>query len=297
MKLFRNLRPPEIPPLSDSADRPLWSVMIPTHNCANTLERTLRSVLDQDPGRAMMQIQVVDDCSNKDDPEAVVRRIAGDRVEFTRQERNQGHANNFNSCIINSRGRLVHILHGDDWVKKSFYARLQAGFQTGEVGGSFCRSVYVDHEDAEVGLTDLELEQSGVIDDWFVRILSRQRLCTPSMIVRRDVYETLGGFDPSFRTAGEDWEMWVRIAANYPVWYEPAPLACYRLSRPGSLTGDAHRTTRIARDMRRACSAIQTRLQPLLKDRDLGSHLTEARLFYAGWSLNYAKLQLEPTGS
>ncbi len=173
MKLSRNLQPPAIPVLNDSADRPLWSVMVPTHNCADTLERTLRSVLDQDPGRAIMQIAVVDDCSNRDDPEAVVRKIAGDRVEFTRQVRNRGHASNFNSCIIKARGRLVHILHGDDWVRKSFYTNLETGFATGSVGASFCRSVYIDHEGAEVGLTALELEKGGVIDDWFVKILSR----------------------------------------------------------------------------------------------------------------------------
>ena len=28
---------------------------------------------------------------------------------------------------------------------------------------------------------------------------------------------------------GEDWEMWVRIAAHFPVWYEPEPLALYRV--------------------------------------------------------------------
>lgn len=296
MKLFRNSRPPEIPVLSDSPDRPLWSVMIPTHNCANTLERTLRSVLNQDPGRAMMQIQVVDDCSNKDDPEAVVRRIAGDRVEFTRQERNQGHANNFNSCIINSRGRLVHNLHGDDWVKDSFYVRLQSAFETdASVGAAFCRSIYIGHDDTEAGVTDLELEQEGVIDDWLVRILRQQRVCTPSMVVRREVYERLGGFDPGLGTA-EDWEMWVRIAAHYPVWYEPTALACYRLSRPGSLTGLSHQTTRIARNMRRACNTIQARLQPIIADRKLEPHLTAARLFYAGWSLNYAQQAIQTEG-
>ncbi len=116
------------------------------------------------------------------------------------------------------------------------------------------------------------------------------------MVVRRDVYEKLGGFDTNFKTAGEDWEMWVRIAAHYPVWYEPAPLACYRLSRPGSLTGAAARTTPVARDMRLACSTIQTRLQPLLKQRKLESHLTEARRFYAGWSLNYAQYSIRSEG-
>lgn len=297
MKRIRELKPPAIMGVSNSADRPLWSVMIPTYNCADTLERTLRSVLNQDPGPATMQIEVVDDCSTRDDPEPVVRNIAGERVAFIRQARNRGHVGNFNFCLSRARGHLVHILHGDDWVRDSFYANLQLAFETDRsIGAAFCRSVYVDKKDAEVGLTELEHENKGVIEDWLVRILRRQRVCTPSMVARREVYERLGGFDPRFRTAGEDWEMWVRIAAHYRVWYEPDALACYRVSRPGSLTGAALETTRLTRDMRRACRIIERRLQPLIEARELETHLTAARLFYAGWSLNHAQKAIKSDG-
>ena len=40
---------------------------------------------------------------------------------------------------------------------------------------------------------------------------------TPSIVVRRSVYERLGSFDRRLVCA-EDWEMWVRIAAHYPIW-------------------------------------------------------------------------------
>ena len=45
-----------------------------------------------------------------------------------------------------------------------------------------------------------------------------------SIAVRREAYECLGGFDARLKCS-EDWEMWVRIAARYPIWHEPAPLA------------------------------------------------------------------------
>src|SRR5215470_11545792 len=68
-------------PVPDGTTRPLWSVMIPTYNCAKYLRETLTSVLAQDPGAEQMQIDVVDDCSTEDDPEAVVREL-GSRVVF-----------------------------------------------------------------------------------------------------------------------------------------------------------------------------------------------------------------------
>ena len=202
------MTPSLIADVGDANHRPLWSVMVPTFNCADTLERTLRSVLDQDPGPFSMQIEVVDDCSTKDNPASVVRKVAGDRVTFTRHTQNRGHVGNFNSCISRARGHLVHILHGDDWVKDDFYARLQFAFESdASIGAAFCRGVYIDQDGAELGLTDLELEKPGVIHDWLARILQRQRVCTPSMVVRRKVYERLGRFDSAFTTAGEDWEM------------------------------------------------------------------------------------------
>jgi hypothetical protein len=47
------------------------------------------------------------------------------------------------------------------------------------------------------------------------------------MVVKREVYEKVGGYDERLRY-GEDWEMWVRIAASYPIGYETQPLAEYR---------------------------------------------------------------------
>ena len=54
-----------IPPVPEGTPRPLWSVMILTYNCSNYLRETLVSVLAQDPGAYVMQIEVVDDHSTK----------------------------------------------------------------------------------------------------------------------------------------------------------------------------------------------------------------------------------------
>ena len=49
-----------ISPITLKSVRPLWSVVIPTYNCAEFLKQTLTSVLSQDPGEALMEIIVVD---------------------------------------------------------------------------------------------------------------------------------------------------------------------------------------------------------------------------------------------
>lgn len=223
-----SLQAPEIAPLESDARRARWSVMIPTYNCSRLLEDALASVLAQDPGPEMMQIEVVDDASS-DDPQSVVSRLGNGRVAFHRQPRNLGVSRNLTDCIRRSRGEIVHILHGDDLVLPGFYAAMDRAFRDQPlVGAAFCRQIFMDSHGRRQGLSALERPTAGLLADAASHLAAEQRIMTPSICVRRSVYERLGGFLESLVCA-EDWEMWVRIAASYLVWYEPEPLAMYRM--------------------------------------------------------------------
>ena len=251
-----------VAPVPAGVPRPRWSVMIPTYNCAAYLRETLGSVLAQDPGPDAMQIEVVDDCSTRDDPEAVVREVGGGRVAFHRQERNVGHTRNFDTCLQRARGELVHLLHGDDYVLDGFYRTLGRAFDARpEIGAAFCRYVAVDQDGRHVADAPMLQPRSGVIEDWLATIAEGQRLQPPTIVVRRAVYERIGGFDRRIREYGEDWEMWVRIAAAYPVWHEVEPLAAYRM-HGSSLTGRSMRTGQNMRDIRTAIEINHALLPP-----------------------------------
>jgi glycosyltransferase involved in cell wall biosynthesis len=238
-----------IPTLPDGA-RPRWSVMIPTFDCARYLEATLRSVLAQDPGPEAMQIEVVDDHSTADDPEDVVARLGGGRVGFHRQPQNVGVVANLNSCLQRSRGEVVHLLHGDDLVVDGFYQTIGARLREHpDAGAAYCRHLYVDEHGRGLDVAPQDPPSSGILADGARFLAAEQRIMTPCIVVRRSVYEQLGGFDDRLACA-EDWEMWVRVAARFPVYYEEQPLACYRL-RDGSNTG---------RNLRSGLSVDHTRL-------------------------------------
>jgi GT2 family glycosyltransferase len=256
-----------IPPVPDEIPRPLWSVMIPTYNCARYLRETLLSVLEQDPGPSEMQIEVVDDHSTQDDPQVVVEELGAGRVSFHRQSRNVGHTRNFTTCLIRSRGRLIHLLHGDDAVRPGFYATMQRPFlDHPEIGAAFCRYISMSTESHWETIGKLEAPGVGVLEGWLDRIALGQRLQTPCMVVRREVYERLASFDQRSVTTGEDWEMWVRIAAHYPVWYEPEPLALYRVHLE-SLQNRSVRTGENVRDLRRVIAINREVLPPERADQ------------------------------
>lgn len=268
----------------ESGGRPRWSVMIPSFNNTAYLERTLRSVLEQGTAPAEMQIEVVDDCSTEGDTESLVRAVAGDRAAFFRQPKNLGVARNLSSCIARTRGQLVHLLHGDDFVLPGFYDRLGQAFdQAPEIGFAFARHRYVDSDGVELGTSPLEQDQPGLLSDHLRRLASEQRICAPSIVVRRAAYERLGGFDQRLRCT-EDWEMWVRIAAAYPVWYEPAVLACYRMHDSGN-TG---RNLASGDDMAYTGKAIEMFCDYLPREM-AGSVGRHARETYACASLDMAQ--------
>ena len=87
---LKHLDFPTIKPLPKEIKRPFWSVMIPTYNNNRYLKQTLQSVLQQDPGAELMQIEIVDDCSPKEDPESVLQELEIDRISIYRQPQNIG---------------------------------------------------------------------------------------------------------------------------------------------------------------------------------------------------------------
>jgi glycosyltransferase involved in cell wall biosynthesis len=252
--------PPRIATRDASERRPYWSVMIPTYNCTELFEATLRAVLEQDPGADRMQIAVVDDCSTTRRHEDVARALAPDRIELVRQPQNRGLAGNWNTCLEQSRGHWVHILHQDDLVLPGFYERLARAGEHAEVGAAFCRHSIIDADGRELIRKPLERPTSGVLDDWLATIAQAQHVQCASIVVRRAVYERIGGFRDELHFA-LDWEMWVRISAACPVWYEPELLALYRLHE-NSQTNCLSRQSAIIPDMLKAIRIVSRSLGP-----------------------------------
>jgi glycosyltransferase involved in cell wall biosynthesis len=220
--------PPEIKPVPDPDRRPLWSVMIPVYNCSEYLIQNIRSVLQQDRGPESMQIEVIDDCSTDADVESLVQQIGNGRVGYYRQQQNVGSLRNFETCLNRATGQYIHLLHGDDLVLNEFYSEIENLFRAyPEAGAAFTGFTYVDEENERLYDNDELLYEPGLLENFLIKIASSQQVQPPAMVVKRYVYEKLGGFYAVHY--GEDWEMWARIAASYPVAHSPRKLALYRV--------------------------------------------------------------------
>jgi glycosyltransferase involved in cell wall biosynthesis len=262
--------------------------MIPTYNCSVFLREAISSVLAQDPGADFMQIQVVDDASTDEDVEALVQHLGNGRVEYYRQASNVGSLRNFETCINRSRGHLIHLLHGNDRVLPGFYEKLAHIFQQyPDAGATFCHYAAIDETGVRYSYSSLlpEAQQPGILSNWLLRIAERQRTQYASVAVRREVYEKLGSFYGT--TYGEDWEMWVRIAAHYPIGYHPDVLAEYR-GHANSISWEKGISGQIIPDLIHVMTRIQQHIPVEHRSRILA--LSKKHYAHAGIGGAYATL-------
>lgn len=231
--------------------------MIPIYNRVTWLEEALRSVTSQFPpdGEAV-QIEVVDDCSpDQPDLDAIVARVGDARVKVVRNETRRGMVGNWNACIERARGRWVHLLHDDDYVLPGFYAAHRSAIESNpSIGWSACGGQLLEGEKATPWKP--LLDEAGVAPDWLRWLIYSNWLLMPTVVVKRDAYEAVGGFHPSIEHC-VDWEMWMRLASRYPIWIDPVVRAVYRKHaasetsrqvRSGANVADIGRALDVARE-------------------------------------------------
>lgn len=126
----------------NSAAGPRVSVCIPMYNNSDTIERALRSILDQDG--ADFEIVVVDDDSTDNcAAKATAMLRPQDRLVLNRPR--LGLNANHNKCLEVARGDLIQFVHGDDWLLPGALKTLVACFDDPSVGVAFApRQVETD---------------------------------------------------------------------------------------------------------------------------------------------------------
>lgn len=191
------------------------SVVIPTHNRAETLARALRSVLSQT--RQADEVIVVDDGSIDNTKQLVLEQFP--EVIYCYQK-NRGVSAARNKGIELATCSWIAFLDSDDQWLESKLERQAAAWS----GSQQSRLVHSD----EIWIRD------GVRVNKPARYKTRQgriyRYCLPlcaispsSAVIEKSLLMEMGGFDERFRVC-EDYDLWLKICASYPVVACPEPL-------------------------------------------------------------------------
>ena len=191
-----------------NADDPQISVIIPTFNRAWCLEETLQSVLHQSFDN--YELIVVDDAST--DATADLVESFPD-VRYLRLEANRGVSHARNRGLEQARGQYVCFLDSDDRWQKTKLERQWMWMQT----HPGCPACYTDEiwirNGVRVNPAKKHRKYSGFI---FQHCLPLCIISPSSIMLRREVLDRIGGFDEAM-PACEDYELWLRLTAAYPV--------------------------------------------------------------------------------
>lgn len=208
------------------------SVVIPARDAAGTLAFALDSLLAQH--LESWQAVIVDDGSSDD-----TGSIAADYCERDARFRlvgteGLGVAAARNEGLRHAQGSTVLFLDADDWIAPDHLARMTAGLAGDPgAGASFCGYVRVTPE----GHAFMPRFEPRVASDARQAFSRSNPLLPHAILLKRDLVERLGGFDPSYRTC-EDWDLWQRIAHSGARFASVEGLhARYRL-RPDSMSAD-----------------------------------------------------------
>ncbi len=207
---------PEAVERSEGAEdtSPKVSVVIPTYNSADFLMEAVDSVLNQT--WRDLEIIVVDDGST-DGTQDIVGRY-GDRVRHV-YKKNEGPSSARNMGIRMARGTYVAFLDSDDvWEPEKL--RIQMDFMEGHP-----EIVLVCMDSRIIGFREQRERKlkRDFIGNLFPLLYSKSFITTSSVLMIKDCFREIGYFNEELRTA-EDYDVWLRVARQYPIAYLDQPL-------------------------------------------------------------------------
>jgi glycosyltransferase involved in cell wall biosynthesis len=207
------------------------SVVIPCYNAAPWISETLESVYAQEFDD--FEVIVVDDGST-DNSSEIIRGFPS--VNYIKKP-NGGAGSARNLGIKSSCGEFIAFVDADDlWVPEKIRHQVEQLLSNGyRWGYSDANVIDGDSGRRLYRFSELNPQYSG---DILEPLAFNDFIPSPTPIVRRNVFEEVGYFNESEKLRKrEDWDMWLRISARYPVDLISKPLASYRVHITSS-TGD-----------------------------------------------------------
>ena len=191
----------------------LVSIVMPTYKGVGTIKAALEGVRHQT--YAPIELIVVDDNGRGTAEQAETEKIVRSyedviAVRYIAHEENRNGSAARNTGMRAASGTYIAFLDDDDYMLPDKIGRQVETFASlsPEVGLVACSGFVVDREGYGKPLVCAD----G--DMLFLMLTGQQRFNSSMMMIRREVFETTGGFDESY-ARHQDWEYVCRILTDY----------------------------------------------------------------------------------
>jgi len=197
----------------------LVTIVTPSYNQAEFLERTIRSVLDQ----SYPQIEyLVMDGGSSDGSVEIIQRYSN-RLAGWVSEKDRGQTDAINKGFGRANGEILAWLNSDDTFEPGAVEKAVAYLQSHpEIGMVYADTHFINSNDEVIGKFPAALTDYARLRRGFVHIPQQ------SAFFRASLWKMVGPLDPSFYFA-MDYDLWVRLAKLAPFAYVPEYWANFRL--------------------------------------------------------------------
>ena len=192
------------------------AIIIPTHNRQGMVLRAIDSVLNQ--SYKNFELIVVDNGST-DQTKAWIEREPDPRLKyFFTPKKGVAHARNFG--VKQTNCDWICFLDSDDiWRKHKLSEQLRFHDQNRKIFISQTDDVWIRHSKRVNKKKQHQIREGNL----FQQSLKLCLICCSSVMIKKSLFLDLGGFDESLPTC-EDYDLWLKITAKYPVGFIPKVL-------------------------------------------------------------------------
>lgn len=212
---------------------PKVSVLLSNYNGDKHLDESISSVLSQT--YKDFEFIIVDDAST-DSSRKVVENYHDKRIKKYYAEKNRNIAYSLNLALSMASGEYIARIDSDDvWELNKLEIQVQYMENHSECGACFTKVNIID-EYSNIA--------NDMYDEYFQLFNSAENksqrewlrfffyqgncLCHPSVVIRRNVLEHVGGYYHLAYVPAEDYELWTRIVMKYPIHILEEKLVRYR---------------------------------------------------------------------
>jgi glycosyltransferase involved in cell wall biosynthesis len=213
---------------------PRVSVIIPSYNHEKFVGESIRGVLNQ--SYRDLELIITDDGSS-DGTVDVIKQFTDPRIRLFLFQENQGASIATNNCIENARGEYIAVLTSDDvFLPGKLEKQVKFLDEHPEIGAVFGYAQIIDEEGND--FTDENHFYYSIFKqpnrnryEWLNHFFYKGNcLCHPSLLIRRECYDTVGLYDPRYAQQ-PDFDFWIRLCFKYDIQIIPEDLIKFRIRK------------------------------------------------------------------
>lgn len=189
---------------------PYVSVIVPAHNEEDSIERTIKSLLNLDYPKNKLEIIVVND-ESKDNTVNVIKKFKNIKL-INNKHKGIGKASAVNKGISIAKGEFIAIVDADSGVSRNSLKNALTYFSGEKVGGVITPIKVIEVKNLYRGLQKIEYTFTAMIRELMSRVNTLYSSHGVLSLFKRDLIKKLGGFDENNLT--EDLEIAMRLKAN-----------------------------------------------------------------------------------